>query len=128
MDIERLDHLVLTVADIEHTCQFYQQALGLKVVTFAGHRKALAFGRQKINLHQLAKEFEPRAFRPTAGSADFCFITATPLETVIQELRASNVAIEMGPVDRNGALGPMRSIYIRDPDRNLVEIANYEAK
>jgi catechol 2,3-dioxygenase-like lactoylglutathione lyase family enzyme len=125
MDIEQLDHLVLTVADIEQTCQFYQQVLGLKVVTFGAHRKALAFGRQKINLHQVGKEFEPRALRPTAGSADFCLITATPLETVIQELRDRNIAIEEGPVERTGALGPMRSIYIRDPDRNLVEIANY---
>jgi catechol 2,3-dioxygenase-like lactoylglutathione lyase family enzyme len=96
-------------------------------MTFADKRRALIFGRQKINLHRSGKEFEPRALRPTAGSGDLCFIATTPLETVIQELRDKNVAIEVGPVARTGALGPMRSIYIRDPDQNLVEISNYDA-
>ena len=126
MNVERLDHLVLTVADVDRTCRFYQETLGFEVVTFASVRKALTFGRQKINLHQLGNEFEPKALRPTAGAADLCFIAATSLEAVIQELQAKNVAIEEGPVKRTGALGPMRSIYIRDPDQNLIEISNYD--
>jgi catechol 2,3-dioxygenase-like lactoylglutathione lyase family enzyme len=127
MHIDRLDHLVLTVADVDRTCRFYQEILGCEPMTFADDRRALIFGRQKINLHRLGKEFEPRALRPTAGSGDLCFIATTPLETVIQELRDKNIAIEVGPVARTGALGPMRSIYIRDPDQNLVEISNYDA-
>ena len=127
MHIDRLDHLVLTVADVERTCKFYQEILGFEPTTFADNRKALVFGRQKINLHRLGKEFEPRALRATAGSADICFIATTLLETVIEELRDKNVAIEVGPVARTGALGPMRSVYIRDPDQNLVEISNYDA-
>lgn len=125
MHIDRLDHLVLTVADIDRTCRFYQQALGFEVVTFRGNRKALSFGRQKINLHQLGHEFEPKALRPTAGSADLCLIAATPLDQVMEELRAAGIAIEEGPVERTGALGAIRSVYIRDPDQNLIEISNY---
>jgi catechol 2,3-dioxygenase-like lactoylglutathione lyase family enzyme len=125
MNIDRLDHLVLTVADIERTCGFYQHVLGFEVVSFRGGRKALAFGRQKINLHQLGHEFEPKALRPTAGSGDLCFIATTALEQVIEHLRAEGIAIEDGPVERTGALGPIRSVYIRDPDQNLIEISNY---
>lgn len=125
MKIDRLDHLVLTVADIEHSCRFYQRVLGFEVLTFRGDRKALAFGRQKINLHQLGHEFEPKALRPTAGSGDLCFIASTPLEQVMEHLRAENIAIEEGPVERTSALGTIRSVYIRDPDRNLIEISNY---
>lgn len=126
MQIERLDHLVLTVADIERTCDFYSRVLGFEVVTFgAAGRKALNFGRQKLNLHQAGKEFEPKALAPTPGSADLCFIAATPLEDVIRELEAAGVAIEEGPVQRTGATGPIRSVYVRDPDRNLIEISNY---
>lgn len=125
MKIDRLDHLVLTVADIERSCAFYSKALGFEVVTFRGGRKALTFGRQKINLHQAGHEFEPKAQRPTAGSGDLCFIAQTPLPQVIEELRASGIAIEEGPVERTGATGPIRSVYIRDPDGNLVEISNY---
>jgi len=125
MHIDRLDHLVLTVADIERTCRFYQQVLGFEVVSFRGNRKALSFGRQKINLHQIGNEFEPKALRPTAGSADLCLIATTPLDRVMEELRAAGVAIEEGPVERTGALGAIRSVYIRDPDQNLIEISNY---
>ena len=125
MHIDRLDHLVLTVANIDSTCRFYQRVLGFEVLTFRGDRKALAFGRQKINLHQLGHEFEPKALRPTAGSGDLCFIAGTPLQQVMEHLRAENIAIEEGPVERTGALGAIRSVYIRDPDRNLIEISNY---
>lgn len=122
--IDRLDHLVLTVASIDATVAFYTSALGMEVVTFE-NRKALRFGEQKINLHQVGKEFEPKAEHPTPGSGDLCFITKTPLEEVVAHLNASNCAIELGPVGRTGAVGDMRSIYIRDPDLNLIEISNY---
>ncbi|AVY94598.1 catechol 2,3-dioxygenase-like lactoylglutathione lyase family enzyme [Microvirgula sp. AG722] len=125
MQINRLDHLVLTVADIERSCQFYRQVLGFEVVTFRGDRKALVFGRQKINLHQTGREFEPKALLPTAGSADLCFIADTPLEQVIDELHGQGITIEEGPVERTGASGPIRSVYLRDPDQNLIEISNY---
>ena len=124
MRIERLDHLVLTVADIGRTCAFYADALGMQVVTFGSDRKALAFGSQKINLHESGREVEPKAKKPTPGSADLCFITATPLNEVIAHLAACGVGIEEGPVPRTGATGPIRSLYIRDPDGNLIEIAN----
>ena len=125
MQIARLDHLVLTVADVAETCRFYSSVLGMKVVTFGTDRKALAFGSQKINLHQHGREFEPKAERPTPGSADLCFITATPIAEAIEVLRRSGVAILEGPVKRTGANGPILSLYFRDPDGNLIEISNY---
>ncbi|MCC7227999.1 MAG: VOC family protein [Burkholderiaceae bacterium] len=125
MKIDRLDHLVLTVADIERTCAFYSGILGFEVLRFGEGRVALGFGNQKINLHQTGKEFEPKALRPTAGSGDLCFIAATPVDEVIRELNAAGVAIEEGPVERTGAIGRIRSIYLRDPDQNLLEISNY---
>lgn len=125
MQIGRIDHFVLTVASIEATCAFYRDVLGMEVVTFAGGRRALFFGAQKINLHEVGREFEPKAARPTAGSGDFCLIADTPLEQVIAELQARGIAIEEGPVNRTGATGPILSVYIRDPDDNLVEIATY---
>ena len=125
MRIDRIDHFVLTVASIEATCAFYSDVLGMEVVTFAGGRRALSFGAQKINLHEVGREFEPKAARPTAGSGDFCLIADTPLEEVIAHLQARGIAIEEGPVNRTGATGPIRSVYFRDPDDNLVEIANY---
>ncbi|WP_196941893.1 VOC family protein [Pseudooceanicola algae] len=123
--IDRLDHLVLTVADTDRTCAFYSQVLGFEVNTFNGDRKALVFGAQKFNLHEQGKEFEPKAARPTTGSADLCLISTTPLLKVISQLALAGVSIEEGPVARTGANGPILSIYIRDPDRNLIEIANY---
>ncbi len=123
--IDRLDHLVLTVASIEAACDFYERVLGMEVRTFAGGRKSLHFGRSKINLHQAGHEFEPKADRPVPGSADLCLIAQTPLDQVESHLRACAVAILEGPVDRTGATGTLRSLYIRDPDGNLVEISNY---
>ena len=125
MKIDRLDHLVLTVADIDATCRFYERVLGMKTVLFGEGRKALQFGRAKINLHQAGREFEPKAERPTPGSADLCLIAETPLNQAIEHLKACGVAIEAGPVARTGATGPITSIYFRDPDRNLIEVANY---
>ncbi len=125
MQIDRLDHLVLTVADIEATVDFYTRVLGMRAETFDGGRRALVFGRQKINLHQVGREFTPRAARATAGSSDFCLITGTPLADVRAELAAAGVEVEVGPVPKVGALGPMQSVYVRDPDANLVEIAVY---
>jgi catechol 2,3-dioxygenase-like lactoylglutathione lyase family enzyme len=125
MKISHLDHLVLTVADIEISCQFYQSALNFEVITFGENRKALQFGHQKINLHQVGKEFEPKALRPTSGSADLCFIAETPLKDVIAHLHALNIEIVEGPIERTGAIGKILSIYLRDPDQNLIEISNY---
>ena len=124
MQIDRLDHLVLTVVDIERTVDFYTRVLGMQVVTFGEGRKALTFGNQKMNLHQAGREFEPKAERPTTGSADLCFIVATPLEDVIEHLNEQDVAILEGPVKRTGAAGPIRSVYVRDPDFNLIELSN----
>lgn len=125
--IDRLDHFVLTVADIEATCAFYARVLGMEVRTFGLEgRKALHFGRQKINLHQKGREFEPRAANPVPGSADLCLIAAAPLESIVAYLAACDVPIEVGPVAKTGATGPIRSVYIRDPDRNLIEISSYE--
>lgn len=124
IEIDRLDHLVLTVASIERSIAFYTAALGMTEETFADDRKALRFGGQKINLHQRGSEFQPKALRPMPGSGDLCFIAATPLDLVVEHLRAAGVAIELGPVERTGAVGPMHSVYIRDPDGNLIEISN----
>ena len=123
MMIDRIDHFVLTVASVEASCAFYRDVLGFEVVTFGEGRKALCFGAQKINLHQAGAEFEPKAARPVPGSADFCLIAAEPLDAVIAHLQACSVPVEEGPVKRTGAQGPIRSVYIRDPDGNLVEIA-----
>ena len=127
LSIDRIDHLVLTVANIEASCEFYTRVLGMQAVTFGEGRKALAFGRQKINLHLAGREFEPHAERPLSGSADLCFITLTPLEEAMAHVRAQGVEIILGPVDRTGATGPMRSFYFRDPDSNLIEVSNYIA-
>ena len=122
--IDHLDHLVLRVASIEESCDFYARVLGMGVETFGEGRKALTFGNQKINLHRAGHEFEPKAERPTPGSADLCFISTTPLDDVIAHLQAEGVAIEEGPVPRTGATGPILSVYFRDPDQNLIEISN----
>ena len=122
--IDRLDHLALTVRDISLTCDFYSRLPGMDIVSFGDKRKALAFGNQKINLHEQGKEFEPKADRPVPGSADLCLIAKTPLNEVIAHLQSEKVDILEGPVVRTGASGPILSIYIRDPDKNLIEISN----
>lgn len=121
--IDHLDHLVLTTAQLERCVAFYTQVLGMGLETFGAGRKALRFGAQKINLHEAGKEFEPKARRPTPGALDLCFIADRPLDEVIAHLRAVGAPIIEGPVQRTGATGPIRSIYLRDPDENLIEIA-----
>uniref|UniRef100_A0A3B5PP63 Glyoxalase domain-containing protein 5 n=1 Tax=Xiphophorus maculatus TaxID=8083 RepID=A0A3B5PP63_XIPMA len=125
VEVSHLDHLVLTVKSVPDTINFYTSVLGMEVVTFKGNRKALGFGKQKFNLHQLGKEFEPKAKRPTSGSADLCLITKTPLTAVAAHLKVCGVEIEEGPVQRSGAVGPITSLYFRDPDHNLIEVSNY---
>jgi catechol 2,3-dioxygenase-like lactoylglutathione lyase family enzyme len=125
--IQRLDHLVLTVRDVDATVAFYTDLLGMEAITFGNGRRALRFGRQKINLHEAGREVEPKAERPVPGSADLCFITAVPIETVLERIRAADVPVVEGPVERTGANGPIRSVYIRDPDGNLLEVANNAA-
>ncbi|XP_060105638.1 glyoxalase domain-containing protein 5 [Heteronotia binoei] len=120
-----LDHLVMTVENIEDTAAFYSQVLGMEVITFKGNRKALHFGNQKFNLHEAGKEFEPKAHHPVPGSLDICLITEIPLEQLMGHLKACGVKIEEGPVVRTGAVGPITSVYFRDPDRNLIEVSNY---
>ncbi len=126
MRVLALDHLVLTVRSIEATCSFYANVLGLKVTSFGDDRRALAFGSQKINLHELGKEIEPKANQSTPGSADLCFITDVPLPEVLAHLAGQGVPVLAGPVPRTGATGPMRSVYFRDPDGNLIEVSVYE--
>jgi len=127
MRVTSLDHLALTVRDIEATCAFYESVLGMSVITFGGGRKALGFGSQKINLHQAGKEFEPKAGQPTPGSADLCFLIDSPLADFAAHLRTQNVPLVEGPIQRRGAVGPIRSVYFRDPDANLIEVSVYES-
>ncbi|MFN8557798.1 MAG: VOC family protein [Dehalococcoidia bacterium] len=127
MQIDHLDHLVLTVADIERTCAFYGRVLGMEAITFGEGRRALRFGNQKINLHRNPPGHGLVAATPTPGSGDLCFITTTPIAEVVRHLGVEGVAIIAGPGPRAGAIGPITSVYIRDPDGNLVEIANQGA-
>lgn len=123
MKVDRLDHLVLTVKDIDATCRFYAKVLGMDVVTFGDNRKALAFGSQRINLQQAGQELEPKAHRPTPGSADLCFLVSASLEDLLAHVQRCGVQIILGPVPRTGAAGELESVYFRDPDLNLIEAA-----
>ena len=124
--INRLDHLVLTVKDIDKTADFYTKVLGMEKEIFKGTRVALKFGNQKINLHQLGNEFEPKAFNVKDGSADLCFIIDTPLIESKNYIESLNIVIEEGIVSRTGVNGEIDSIYLRDPDLNLIELSNYK--
>jgi catechol 2,3-dioxygenase-like lactoylglutathione lyase family enzyme len=124
MHISHLDHLVLTVEDMERTLEFYRRVLGMTAIVFAGNRKALKFGKQKINLHPAGSSIRPRAAMPQPGSADLCLITDTPMAEILGHLAQCGIVIEEGPVQRSGSAGPIQSVYIRDPDGNLLEIAN----
>jgi catechol 2,3-dioxygenase-like lactoylglutathione lyase family enzyme len=125
--IERIDHFVLTVRSLETTLGFYERVLGFTREIAPGRPAALKFGQQKFNVHAAGRTFEPNAAHPTPGSSDFCLITRQPIDDVIAHLKSRGVIVELGPVARTGALGAMTSIYFRDPDDNLVEIARYES-
>jgi catechol 2,3-dioxygenase-like lactoylglutathione lyase family enzyme len=125
MNVERINHLVLTVKDIDETCRFYNEILGMEVETFSVRRKALKFGNQKLTLHQKGRRFEPEAHVPTPGAIDICFIVAESVDQIKIELENKNIQIE-GIVERRGAAGKINSIYFRDPDQNLIEVTNYQ--
>lgn len=125
MKINRIDHIVMTVNSVDVTCEFYSRVLGMDVITFGQNRKALSFGAQKLNLHEVGKEFEPKAHMPTPGSIDLCLITETPIDKVLDHLASVNVEILEGPIKRTGATGAIISVYFRDPDQNLIEVSNY---
>ncbi|PSP84795.1 VOC family virulence protein [Halobacteriales archaeon QS_1_68_17] len=126
MEITGIDHFVLTVDDIDETCRFYEDVLGLDVVRFSGGRYALQVGDQKINLHPTDADVEPKAAAPTVGGGDFCLLADLSIEAVRDRLDEAGVDLAMGPIEREGARGPMRSVYVRDPDGNLVEVATYQ--
>ena len=123
--ISSLDHLVLTVKSIDRTIEFYTTTLGMKKESFGNGRVALKFGAQKINLHQLGQEFEPKAALPTPGSADICLITELPIEQALKQVQSRGGVVLNGIVPRTGAAGPIQSFYLRDPDQNLIEVSSY---
>ena len=124
-----IDHLVLTVTDLDATCGFYGDVLGATVISFGSeNRTALQFGEQKINLHEADEEFDPHARTPTPGSGDFCLVCELAVEEVIAYLDDHGIEIVHGPVEKHGAHGSMQSVYVRDPDGNLVELASYEQR
>ncbi len=125
ISVKNVDHIVLTVTNLQRTCKFYSDVLGMEVIEFGNGRRALKFGRQKINLHEYGKELEPKASNAVPGTADICLITETPLSIFIDHLERKGIDIIEGPIGRTGAVGKIESIYIRDPDGNLVEVANY---
>ncbi|WP_296894413.1 VOC family protein [Thiobacillus sp.] len=124
MDLDAIDHVVLTVRDIPASVAFYTRVLGMREVIFGDDRRALAFGRCKLNLHQAGREFEPKAAHPTPDAADLCLLARTPIADISRQLTAQGVAIEAGPVERTGAQGPLLSVYVHDPDGNLIELSN----
>jgi catechol 2,3-dioxygenase-like lactoylglutathione lyase family enzyme len=125
MKVQRIDHIVMTVHNIDAACDFYSRVLGMEIITFRGNRKALQFGSQKINLHEYGKEFEPKALSPAPGALDLCFITDMLLEQVLQHMQSHGIEIIEGPVQRTGVAGAILPVYVRDIDGNLIEISNY---
>jgi catechol 2,3-dioxygenase-like lactoylglutathione lyase family enzyme len=123
--LDRIDHIVLTVRDIDQTIEFYCNVFGMTEVTFGDNRKTLKFGKQKINLHPQPSDITPKANQPTPGAMDICFITQSPIDSIVDSLQKHDINIELGPVQRQGAQGNITSVYIRDPDDNLIEIAHY---
>lgn len=126
MQVDRIDHLVLTVKNIDESVNFYQSVMGMAKVEFGKGRVALSFGNQKINLHQIGKEYEPKASNVNSGSADLCFIIKTSINSAVNHLNKCGVAMIEGPVTRTGATGKIESVYFRDPDGNLIEVSNYQ--
>ena len=125
MKVNKIDHLVLTTSDIEQTINFYTTILGMELISVEGGRKSLRFGTQKINLHEAGQEISPHAKHPLPGSADLCFITETSIQQVVEHLHSSGITLLEGPTKRIGATGPLLSIYIQDPDGNLLELSNH---
>jgi catechol 2,3-dioxygenase-like lactoylglutathione lyase family enzyme len=125
MQINGLDHFVLTVTDMDMSCDFYHRILGIEIIGFGDNRKALKIGEQKINLHEADREIQPCARQPVPGSADMCLIAETPIPEIVEQLDIAGINIELGPVQRTGAQGAMTSVYLRDPDGNLIELSNY---
>lgn len=125
MRVERLDHLVLTVRNVDATVSFYERVLRMRGITFGNGRRALEYGNQKFNIHPSQAPIEPHAAEPTPGSADLCFVISTSIDEVAAHLERLGVTVEAGPVSRTGALGPIVSLYFRDPDGNLIEVATY---
>jgi len=125
--IDHIDHIVLTTRDLQGCIRFYTEVLGMKLERFSENRLALKFGSQKINLHEWGREFTPRAHVAAPGTLDLCFIASIGLEKVIENLKKNNIPILEGPVAKTGAAGPIRSVYVRDPDLNLVEISVYNS-
>lgn len=123
--VERIDHIVLTVEDVQRTVQFYVTVLGMEEKTYGQNFKTLAFGNQRINLHEKGMNAPLKAKHPTPGSGDICLVTTSPMSEVVTHLKKHGVAIEEGPIEREGALGRMESVYFRDPDHNLIEISVY---
>ncbi|MBA2512068.1 MAG: VOC family protein [Rubrobacteraceae bacterium] len=128
VSVKGLDHLVLTVADLDATTTFYERVLGMKGVVFGEGRRALEYGSGKINLHEAGREIEPKATVPAPGSADLCFAIDQEIEDVEEYLRSNGVEVLQGPAGRTGAFGPMTSVYLRDPDGNLIELSKYEGE
>lgn len=126
ISIDRVDHLVLTVADVDRAVSFYEGVLGMEAVTFPGDRRAVRFGNQTLKLHAANELVEPTATHPVPGSANLCFVTKDPISAVQEHLRANDVRIEEGPIGRTGTSGPITSLYLHDPDGNLIEIARYD--
>jgi catechol 2,3-dioxygenase-like lactoylglutathione lyase family enzyme len=125
MQLQRIDHIVFTVQNVDATCDFYVRALGMEVVTFGGGRKALQFGQSRINLHEYGREFEPKAEHPAPGTQDICLIAMGPIGDVLRDLERAGVDVLEGPVARSGAVGDIESVYLRDPDGNLIEVSCY---
>ena len=124
MQLDSIDHVVLTVRDILASIAFYTRVLGMREISFGDNRHALAFGQSKLNLHQAGNEFEPKAARPVPGAVDLCLLTRTPMDAITRHLEAQKIAVEEGPIQRTGAQGPLLSVYVRDPDGNLIELSN----
>lgn len=124
--ISHIDHLVLTVKNIEKTIAFYSTVLGMREITFGDNRKALQFGNQKINLHNAEQPIAPHAYRPTPGSADICFITDLSMTQIIDQLNTHKIKIIQGPIERMGAITQLISVYFQDPDKNLIELSTQQ--
>ncbi len=124
MQIDAIDHVVLTVRSMPASIAFYTHVLGMREVSFGDDRKALAFGASRLNLHEAGCELEPKAAHPVPGAIDLCLLTQTPMTEILGHLADQHIEVELGPITRTGAQGPLRSVYLRDPDGNLIELSN----